>query len=141
VVAGVVWQVQRKPPLFPDWESDLPAAMGKGRAQKRPVLILFHGETINETTRKVSVELLNKPESLVLYKKYKYVRVHVPVNVPSLLAAQWTIRDVPTMVIVGPSGREVRRCQGYIGLEGYWHFLDLDKPWETTRPASGPSPP
>lgn len=127
VAAILVWRVQREPDVLKDWERDLPKALADGKAQYRPVLIFFHDIPMNETCLNV-IKPFGMGPSMTAYEKYKYIRVRVGTSVSAEVARQWRIESFPTLVIVGPSGKEAGRYVGFIAATEYYErFLPLGK--------------
>lgn len=145
-LAGVtaVYLVQRKPVLFKKWETNAALTMMKGKAEGRPVLILFHSPVLEEDTRHLEDEdkgVLEKSQSREIYERLGYLRVHEEMSLGTEKATAWKITRLPTMIVIDREGKEAGRREGYVGLAEFWAFIDLDKRSSASAPASGPSRP
>lgn len=126
VIGGIiVWVIVKRQsePMFPrNWQNDLVAATAQGKAEGRPVLVLFHtGPLGNECQTKMIRDVLTVEGSEEKFWTYRHVLVHTATSKRSPLATEWKLQKLPTMVILDSAGNEVRRNEGYIEAATFWN--------------------
>ena len=142
IVAWVVVKRQSQPAFPPYWEDDLVRAAAKGRAEGRPVLVLFHGWPLREKSERLVQDVLTGEGKEEGFRKYRYILVHVSTSTRTPLAAKWKIANLPTTVILDSSGEEVRRHSGYMDAPQFWNeFVVPGAPSPASRPATTTSAP
>ena len=130
VIASVAYYFQRQGPALSGWGDNLDAALKRSRQDDRPVLVLFFRDPPSETFRKLKKSVLDKSASVEAMAKGKFIRVKIKLNahLDSNLAKTYQIRELPTMLIIGPDGKERNRRKGYIAFADFWSgFLDCSK--------------
>jgi len=130
IVAGaVVYLHQRAGPALPDWGTDLPAALQQAQTENRPVLVFFLTSPPSTTARDMADKTLQRPQNRQAIEKGKFIRVKVTVgSMDSDVARKYALKALPTMMVLGPQGKELNRREGFIGeLDFRNGFLDLSE--------------
>ena len=118
VVAGVVyWWVQRNPRILTGWSEDLDATLKQAAAENRKAAVIFHANPPGATTRWLAKNTLAKSDNRKALDRGEFLRVRVKLNTAlnSPTATRFKIRKLPTVLLLGPDGKELNRREGKIG--------------------------
>jgi len=118
VVAGAVyWWVQRNPRILTGWSEDLDAALKQAAAENRKAALIFHANPPGATTRWLAKNTLAKSDNRKALDRGEFLRIRVKLNTAlnSPTATRFKIRKLPTMLLLGPDGKELNRREGKIG--------------------------
>ena len=124
-LAIVIWLNQRQGPQL-QWSKDLQSILRLAERENRRVLILFRGKFPNEETRNLIKMVLTSGDSTSAMQKGKFLCVQVELDneLQSAVAKKYSVKKLPTMIIMGSDGKELKRHVGYMALgEFFGTFL------------------
>ena len=125
-VAAVVavYLLQRSGPGMPDWPGDLPAVLVRAKAESRPVLVFFHSSPPSATAQRLATTTILKNAAAIRKGRFLTARVAVS-GLGSDLARQYRLTELPTLILLDPSGKETNRRTGFVGEVPFRNgFLD-----------------
>ena len=128
VAAAIIiyfWHSSRTLPLD-DWDDDLAAAMQRASVENRPVVVFFMSKPPGYNARHV-MSIIKRPENRNALDDGNFVRVkcQVSTRLDSELARRYKLKQLPTLVLLDPGGKEANRRQGTVGeLDFRNGFLD-----------------
>ena len=125
--AFAVWWVQRSGTTLKGWGRDLEAALQTARQEDRPVLALFVSDPPGTTKRWLKNDIISKQANRKAVRKGKFIPVEVALetSLDSETAKRFRVRKLPTLMVIGPDGRERNRREGKVGeMEFRNGFLD-----------------
>jgi len=127
IVAAAIWYWHRQPPTMKGWGRDLDAALRQAVAERRQLLVFFISSPPSDTARRMVRTTLAVPENRKRLNEGPFVKVKVEVDsLKSQLAGKYTLRKLPTMLLLSPDGVELNRREGFIGEVDFRNgFLDL----------------
>ena len=131
-IAGFLYFRGRKLPAPRDWldAKDLTAALQVAKDQDRHVVVLFVRHPMSQLAEDVIKKVINKQENQTAVKDGHFVAVMV--RGPSAeLREQYRLSEFPTLMILDPSGREIKRREGLDArpeVPFRSEFLKLDSP-------------
>jgi len=126
VAASIVYYSQRSGPTLPGWGDNLTAALKRGQQDNRPVLVLFYKSLSGDAVWDLKKHL-GRIEADKALADGKFIRVKVKLTsgLDSTLAKTHQIRKLPTILIIGPDGKERNRRVGRIPYNDFWNgFLN-----------------
>ena len=92
------------------WQPTMRAALLEAEASDKPVLIFFHSSGCGWCAR-LRIEL-ESPDVRPVVEGF--ARAELDVDRDRALALRLQVESVPTLVIAGPDGREIRRIKGFM---------------------------
>jgi hypothetical protein len=116
VLIGLVYYNQRNPAVLQQWSDDLDGTLQAARAQNRRTIVLFLPSPLGEHDRQWLVgNTIAKNELRI--DKGGFLRVKVPVAdlKDSPPARTYGIKEIPTILMLGADGKELKRLQGTQG--------------------------
>ncbi|MFP4105532.1 MAG: thioredoxin family protein [Phycisphaerae bacterium] len=115
VLGLIVWHQQSGPDL--GWEDDLDAQLAQAREADRPVLVFFSASPPSEAARKLMRVSLRKQMVAQPLKRENYIKVRTVVDrdLTEDLAVKYRLKELPTLMVLDPKGKEVGRLEGYAG--------------------------
>jgi len=120
---AVIWWIQRNPPMLADWADDLSTALDQARREDRRVLVFFMHSPPGQTERWLVSNTIPKNDKHIKGGNYIAVKASVSKNLKDELAEQYGIREVPTLLILDPQGKEIGRRTGRVGEIDFGRFL------------------
>ncbi|HEY3756980.1 MAG TPA: thioredoxin family protein [Opitutaceae bacterium] len=114
------------------WGSDLAAAEKRAIKDHKLILLDFTGSDWCGYCRMLDSQVISSDEFGEFASKYILVRVDFPKfhsqdsdekSRNRSLAMEYKIEGYPTLVLVGPTGREIRRVEGYEPKSGAAAYL------------------
>ena len=115
VIVLLYWK-QTSVPELKGWGKDLQAALRTARTDGRRVVVLFSRSTPSHTTRRLTQTTLVSEHNRIAIRDRKLLPVQVAVDGESAdLAREYRIKVFPTVLLLGPSGWEYNRREGFIG--------------------------
>jgi hypothetical protein len=119
IAAACVYYLQRRPPgdLTKDWPEGLGTALARAKDENRQVLVFFVGKSLSDTARRLLDTTLRQPANKKAIAEGRFMRVHMALDssLRSDAATKYKIKELPTMVLLGPDGAERNRREGFIG--------------------------
>lgn len=118
LLAGVVyWYLQQGKTILRDWPDDLAKALRQAKAENLRVLAFFVSSPPSETTLRMARTTLKKSHNQRAIASGGFLRVKVSLDtsLKSDTARRHKITKLPTMLILGPDGKELNRREGMIG--------------------------
>ena len=117
------------------WGEDLDKALSEAKKAGKPVLIDFGAEWCF-WCRKMTEETFPDPGVRGLAGRYVCVRVNTDQRAD--LAERYAVKGLPTLLILDPQGKEVRRVDGFRGAEIFTQ--ELEKGLAGDRTPAAPLP-
>lgn len=121
---GVGWYFG--PSLPVDFTADLPGAMRQAQAQGRNVLVVVYSRPPSEDYKTLALQRMSKPRSREAMRRSNVIVVRTTSGDAS--ARQFNVTTTPTLLLLGPDGREIRRHVGGIGETDFPLFLEGEPP-------------
>jgi hypothetical protein len=116
IAVALVYYNQRNPPVLPLWSEDLSGSLRAAEAQKRKVIVLFLPAVLGEADRRWLVgNTIEKNEGRIDKGQFLRVKIAVSADVDIAPVRDYGIKEVPTILMLGPDGKEVKRLQGSQG--------------------------
>jgi len=118
--------LQRSGPRLPGWGEDLDAALARAARENRRVLAFFMSEPPSATARWLADNTLRMNRKAIAESRVVPVKVVLETSLDSETAKRYEIRELPTLMVLSPSGKELNRRTGRVGeVEFRQGFLDL----------------
>lgn len=138
-IASILIFKQRKYPAPKDWmdggANALAGALSKAKAADRHVIVLFVIHPMGDTSQRLIRGVIEKPDNRNAVKAGNFVPVMVRLKEPEKdrLIEDYGLNpeQIPTLMILGPDGQEIKRREGEMTLREVpfrSEFLDLTKP-------------
>jgi hypothetical protein len=123
IAVAAVYLLQRGAGM-PNWPGDLDKVLAQAQAEKRPVLVFFHRQPPGDTSRRLAGATITKNAAAI--QKGRFLTVRVPVaGLDSEWARKYRVKDLPTLVLLDPAGKETNRRTGFVGEAPFRQgFLD-----------------
>ena len=126
---ALIWVHQRRGPSL-GWGEDLDAALEQAKDDNRPVLVFFMSSPMGELAKKNIRHTLAKKSNRQAITDHKCITVKVTLDtaLKDPLAKKYRIDKLPTMLLLGPNGKERNRRVGFIGETDFRNgFLDASR--------------
>jgi hypothetical protein len=132
VASGIVFFIWRslRNPSMPGWGDDLDAALVQARAEKRRIVVFFMNRPPGELDRWNRDSIIRKPGNQQALRNGNFIRVTIqlPSDLQSEPAKRYKLKKLPTLILLGPDGKELNRREGRLGeLDFRSGFLDCAK--------------
>jgi hypothetical protein len=119
VAAGIVvfiWWSLRNPSM-PGWDDDLDAALVQARDENRKVVVFFMSKPPGTIDRWNWDNILIKEGNQKALADGKFLRVKMQVSsdLQSEPAKRHKLKKLPTLILLGPDGKELNRREGKLG--------------------------
>ena len=117
-VVGGVYYLQIKPPkLDKRWGNDLTTAQDTAAKTKRPVIVFFHADPPGQEARKLVKETFRVSQTTKALDRGQWlcVELALPEKLESPQARQFKLAALPTILLLAPDGKELKRATGFIG--------------------------
>ena len=116
VAAGAILMVQRRAMEIQGWGKDLNAALKQADAENRPTVVFFVNRPPSQIAKTIRTHIL-RPSNQQSLKEGKFIPVIVELSssLDSTVAKQYQIRELPTLMVLTPKGKERNRNEGNIG--------------------------
>ena len=139
IVAAVIY-IRGRTGISPGqgWRSDLEAVLADAKKSNRPVLVLFRLEALDEDTSFVTGEKgLKQPSVNRAVKEGNYLCVEVRLDggLASTVAVKYKLKKLPTVIVLSPEGKVLRRESGRVGHARLVEMLSA----RAAGPASSPA--
>jgi protein disulfide-isomerase len=120
------------------WSTDYAASTAQATAEKKPVLLEFTGSDWCPPCMKQNKDVFEQPAFADFAKdKLVLVKLDFPRSKPQAseikernqqLAAQYKVQGFPTVILLGPDGKELAREVGYKGggVPGFIEWVDTN---------------
>ena len=128
-----VWLSYRTPPLR-GFSGDLEKALEKAKAEGRNIVLLFINSPASDNDRFVMQKIIAKRHNLQALEKGNYLCVRKSTSLRSEMAKRYQLKELPTVLLLGPDGRELNRRQGRGGFgeiefrKGFLDCKEIRKP-------------
>ena len=110
-----VFSVYKRRSIAPPkgWGVDFTAALAQGKEEGRKIVVLFVSHP-SDLTRNLIQYTISKPGNREALKKGNFVPVMVRLNGPDKdeLIATYGLKNMPTLILLTPDGKEIRRLEG-----------------------------
>jgi hypothetical protein len=115
VMGTVAYMVQRRELSISGWGNSLTDALQQAQDTGRPILVFFVDEDPSLAAKTVA-DRIRKPKNHQIITEGKFVPVVVSLEGPdSPTAQQYSLRTLPTLMVLSPEGKELSRHEGEIG--------------------------
>lgn len=105
------------------WQSDYDAALKIAQAEKKNLLIDVRADWCPPCRRMEKSTFVNPQVVSVVQAGYVPLRINNDDKMGDKLAAQYSFNSIPTLIILGPDGKLVRKHSGYMPSRKFLEFL------------------
>lgn len=96
-----------------NWLTELEPAIEKGKASGQPIMVDFFATWCGPCKM---LDEQTYSDSRVIEASRGWIMVRIDVDENQALTRKYKINSIPTIVLLDPNGREVRRQTGFIGV-------------------------
>jgi hypothetical protein len=116
LAAVIIYMVQTRDLSIEGWHDELAPALEAAARQNRPVVVLFVGSPPSATALRIKNSIIPIPSNRKALQEGNYIQAIVTVDdLDSELARQYTLTELPTLMVLRPDGQERNRHEGNIG--------------------------